>query len=69
MVKTLHKEAEYLLGKRSFYWLKLKKDYLSGDAEIADSLDLVPVGALLGTGKRAKLYGSFLLASYDADME
>ncbi len=69
MVKTLKKEAEYLLGKRSFNWLKLKKDYLSGDAEIADSLDLVPVGALLGTGKRANMYGSFLLACYDSELE
>ena len=67
MVKTLG--SVYQLGKRSFDWLKLKKDYLSGDAEIADSLDLVPVGALLGTGKRAGLYGSFLLACYDTELE
>ena len=68
MVKSLYKDSQYLLGKRSFNWLKLKKDYIKGGAGgggLADSIDLVPVAALMGTGKRAGQYGSFLLASYN----
>ena len=61
MVKSLADDAEsgYAPGKRSFAWLKLKRDYIDG---LADSFDLVPVGAYAGTGKRSGGYGAFLLA-------
>jgi DNA ligase-1 len=29
----------------------------------------VPIGALFGAGKRKGLYGSYLLAAYNSDME
>jgi DNA ligase-1 len=44
----------------------LKKDYING---LGDTLDVVPIGAYFGVGKRTGLYGSFLLATYNSDME
>ncbi|OMP03325.1 DNA ligase, ATP-dependent [Corchorus olitorius] len=44
----------------SFYWRKLKIDYIEG---VRDSLDLVPIAAYYG--KCEGVYGSFLMACYD----
>ncbi|MFN3804145.1 MAG: ATP-dependent DNA ligase [Pyrobaculum sp.] len=57
----------YEMGARGWNWIKYKRDYRS---EMIDTVDLVVVGAFHGRGKRAGLYGAFLLAAYspEADM-
>jgi len=70
MVKGLNENSVYEPGTRSFNWLKLKKDYLSSDFAsrlLPDTLDLVPIGAFFGSGKRKGLFGSFLLACFDKE--
>ena len=64
IVKALTVNSAYQPGERNFNWLKLKKDYMN-DCTIGDSLDLVPIGAVYGKGRRTGTYGSFLLACYN----
>ena len=65
MIKQM--TSTYRAGAREYAWVKLKREYRS---ELADTLDLVIVGALHGRGRRAGKYGALLLAAFDekADM-
>lgn len=53
----------YEPGKR--HWLKVKKDYLN-DGAMADTADLVVLGAWYGTGKKGGMMSVFLMGCYDA---
>lgn len=66
MIKSLEVDSTYEPSKRTFKWLKMKKDYLDG---MVDTFDLVPIAAQYGIGKRTGKYGSFLLACYNPDLE
>lgn len=46
----------YAPAQRGLSWLKLKRDYLEG---LADSLDLVPIGAWHGQGRKVRGAGHF----------
>jgi DNA ligase 1 len=52
----------YQAGKRGWLWIKFKREY---QKQLADTFDLVVVGALHGKGHRTGSYGSLLLASFD----
>jgi DNA ligase-3 len=55
-------KGSYEPGKR--HWLKMKKDYLAGGT-MADSADLVVLGAYYGTGNKGGLMSVFLMGVYD----
>ena len=67
LCKSISPSAGYQAGARGWLWIKLKRDYRT---ELADTVDLVVVGAFAGRGRRRGLYGALLLAAYDptADM-
>ena len=62
IAKAIHEKSRYQAGARSWLWIKLKASYTEG---LADSADLVIVGAIHGRGKRTGLYGAILASAYD----
>jgi len=58
--------ATYEPDVRTSGWLKLKKDYIEG---MVDSLDLIPVGAWYGNGRKAKWWSPVLLALWNPRTE
>jgi DNA ligase-1 len=51
------RDSPYTPGQRGKYWIKIKP--------VVDTLDLAVIGAEWGEGKRAHLFGSFLVACQD----
>jgi len=64
--KSTGPDSGYKAGARGWQWIKLKRDYRT---ELADTVDLVVIGAFAGRGRRAGGYGAVLLAAYDADAD
>lgn len=62
MAKDLKKS--YVPGSRDFSWIKLKKNYLDGQA---DSFDLAIIGYFYGKGKNKNMPSSLLCAVYDEE--
>jgi len=66
VVKALGEDSVYQAGARGFLWIKYKREYKS---EMADTIDLVSVGAFAGRGRRAGTYGAMLMAAYDLKLD
>lgn len=58
--------CQYEAGVRSHTWLKVKRDYVAG---FADTIDVVPIGAWYGNGRKAQkgFLSPVLLAVYDEE--
>jgi DNA ligase-1 len=70
MIKGI--DSEYEPGKRSQHWAKLKKDYVKGlgtaeESALSDCVDVCVVGATMGKGRRAGVYGAYLVAVWNED--
>lgn len=63
MIKNSRLESIYGV---STYPFGARSDYCE---ELRDSLDLVPIGAWHGNGRKVGWYSPFLLAAWDADAE
>ncbi|ARM75981.1 ATP-dependent DNA ligase [Acidianus manzaensis] len=66
MVKSLAPDSIYQAGSRGWLWIKFKRDYQS---EMADTVDLVLVGAFYGKGKKGGKFSSFLMGAYNPDKD
>ena len=64
MLSTEKCPCSYEAGTRSRTWLKMKRDYVAG---YADTIDVVPIGAWYGNGRKAQksFLSPVLLAVYD----
>jgi len=70
-------DSKYIPGDRSDFWLKLKQDYITDEEAstslegggLGDTLDLVPIGAWHGNGRKVNFWSPFLLACYDPETE
>lgn len=66
VAKNTSSESVYRAGARGWLWIKFKRDY---QKELADSMDLVVIGAFNGHGRRAGAYGALLMASYNEETQ
>ena len=63
MAKSL--ASLYEPSKRSDSWMKLKRDMIDG---LADTFDVVPIGAWYGNGRKAGWFSPWLVALYDREL-
>ena len=56
-------DGRYVAGARANAWLKLKREYMEGEAE---TFDLAIIGAIRGQGRRVDSYGALILAARHA---
>ena len=66
VIKAIGPSSVYQAGSRGFLWIKYKREYRS---DMADTVDLVVVGAFAGRGRRAGTYGALLMAAYDEQLD
>ncbi|MGQ9582988.1 MAG: ATP-dependent DNA ligase [Thermoplasmatota archaeon] len=66
LAKSVSEDSAYRAGARGWQWIKYKRDY---KAEMEDTVDLVPVGAFAGHGKRKGRFGALLMAAYNRDLD
>ncbi|VDK79427.1 unnamed protein product [Litomosoides sigmodontis] len=59
-------DTMYEPGKR--HWLKMKKDYLK-EGDMADTADLIVLGAFYGTGNKGGTMSVFLMGVYDKEKQ
>ncbi|HIH11135.1 TPA: ATP-dependent DNA ligase [Candidatus Woesearchaeota archaeon] len=62
IIKSRASDSVYQAGVRGWNWIKWKKDY---ETSLADTFDLVIIGAYSGRGKRQGVYGALLCAVYN----
>ena len=62
--RTKSLPSTYKPDIRTSGWLKLKRDYIDG---MSDSLDVIPVGAWHGNGRKAQWWSPVLLALWDPE--
>jgi DNA ligase 1 len=66
MNKSITGDSVYKAGNRGFLWIKLKS---LEAGKMKDTIDVVPIGAYLGKGRRSNRYGAFLVAVYNEENE
>ncbi|MBN2150414.1 MAG: ATP-dependent DNA ligase [Candidatus Lokiarchaeota archaeon] len=64
LTKSIKPESVYQPGARGWLWIKLKS---LRRGKLPDSMDLVVVGANMGEGRRARQYGTLLVAARNED--
>jgi DNA ligase-1 len=66
MAKSILDDSNYQAGNRGYKWLKLKS--LEG-GKLKDTIDIVLVGAFYGKGRRTGVYGTYIGAVYQPEMD
>ena len=66
MAKSIREDSWYQAGNRGFLWIKLKG--LEG-GKLMDSIDVVIIGANYGKGRRTGVFGTYIVAVYDPELD